>query len=106
MKSVTFSKIAVGGPLALLASALCAGEITLFERQDFQGRRMTIRGTMSDLDRTDFNDRAESIIVREGVWEVCSDARFNGRCARLQPGEYRNLQGSLDRSISSVREVL
>jgi Beta/Gamma crystallin len=61
---------------------------------------------MSDLDRTDFNDRAESIIVPEGVWEVCSDARLNGRCARLQPGECRNLQGSLDRSISSVREVL
>jgi hypothetical protein len=105
MKRVTYCRIAVGATLALLASALCAGEITLFERQDFQGRRLTIRGTMSDLDRTDFNDRASSIIVRDGVWEVCSDARFNGRCARLQPGEYPNLRGSLDRSISSVREV-
>ena len=106
MKSSTFSKIAIGGTLALLASAALAGEITLFERQDFQGRRLHIRDTMSNLDRTDFNDRAASIIVREGVWEVCSDARFNGRCARLQPGEYPNLQGTLDRSISSVREVV
>ena len=53
-----------------------AGEITLFERPDFQGRRLTIRGTMSNLDRTDFNDRAESIAVRDGVWEICTDAYF------------------------------
>ena len=105
MKPITLSKIVVGGALALLASAVAAGEITLFEREGFQGRRLTIRGTMSNLDRTDFNDRAESIIVRDGVWEVCSDARFNGQCARMQPGEYPNLRGSLDRSISSVREV-
>jgi len=101
-----FSTTAVALTLALAASAVCAGEITLFEREGFQGRRMTIRGTMPDLDRTDFNDRASSIIVREGVWEVCSDARFNGQCARLEPGEYADLRGSLDRSISSVREIV
>jgi hypothetical protein len=105
MKPIALSKIVVGASIALVASALAAGEITLFERPDFQGRRLTIRGTMSNLDRTDFNDRAESIAVRDGVWEVCSDAHFNGQCVRLQPGEYRNLRGSLDRSISSAREV-
>ena len=105
MKPITLSKIVVGASVALVASALAAGEITLFEREGFQGRRLTIRGTMSNLDRTDFNDRAESIIVRDGVWEVCSDARFSGQCTRLQPGEYPHLRGSLDRSISSVREV-
>ncbi len=105
MKPIAISKIVIGATLALAASALFAGEITLFERQDFQGRRLTIRGTMSNLDRTDFNDRADSIAVRDGVWEVCSDAYFNGQCVQLQPGEYPNLRGSLDRSISSAREV-
>ena len=105
MKPIAISKMVVGAALALSASAVFAGEITLFERPDFQGRRLTIRGTMSNLDRTDFNDRAESIAVRDGVWEVCTDAYFNGQCVRLQPGEYRNLRGSLDRSISSAREV-
>ena len=103
MKPIAISKIVVGATLALAASALFAGEITLFERPDFQGRRLTIRGTMPNLDRTDFNDRAESIAVRDGVWEICTDAYFNGQCVRLQPGEYPNLRGSLDRSISSVR---
>src|SRR6266487_787390 len=103
MKPIAISKLVVGATLALAASAVFAGEITLFERPDFQGRRLTIRGTMSNLDRTDFNDRAESIAVRDGVWEVCTDAYFNGQCVRLQPGEYPNLRGSLDRSISSAR---
>jgi len=107
MKSGTFSKIRMGATLALLASSsVFAGEITLFEGPDFQGRRMHIRETVWNLGRTDFNDRAASIIVREGVWEVCSDAQFNGRCTRLQPGNYPNLQGTLDRSISSVREIV
>ena len=105
MKPIAISKIVVGATLALAASAVFAGEITLFERPDFQGRRLTIRGTMPNLDRTDFNDRADSIAVRDGVWEVCTDAYFKGQCVRLQPGEYRNLRGSLERSISSAREV-
>ena len=105
MKPIAISKIVVGAALALAASAVFAGEITLFERPDFQGRRLTIRGTTPNLDRTDFNDRADSIAVRDGVWEVCTDAYFKGQCVRLQPGEYRNLRGSLERSISSAREV-
>ncbi len=105
MSARTLFRIASGGMLAALAFAATAGEIILYEGADFQGRRLNLRGVMPDLDRTDFNDRAESIIVREGVWEVCTDARFSGRCVRLQPGEYRNLRGSLDRSISSAREV-
>src|SRR5438309_1080727 len=98
-------KTAMGAAMALTASALIAGEITLFESPGFQGRRMTLRNAVSDFDRTSFNDRAESIIVRDGVWEVCTDARFAGRCVRLQPGEYPNLQGPLNDRISSAREV-
>ena len=105
MKPIAISNIVVGATLALAASAVFAGEITLFEQPDFQGRRLTVRGTMSNLDRTDFNDRADSIAVRDGVWEVCTDAYFKGQCVRLQPGEYRHLRGSLERSISSAREV-
>ena len=91
MKS-SVTRIAVAAAFGFAATAALAGEIILYENPGFQGRRMTLRGTMSDLDRTQFNDRAESIVVRDGVWEVCTDARFSGRCVRLQPGEYPNLQ--------------
>ncbi|MGH8800646.1 MAG: beta/gamma crystallin-related protein [Casimicrobiaceae bacterium] len=104
MKS-SLTRIAVAAALALAATAALAGEIVLFENPGFGGRRITLRDNVADFDRSNFNDRAESIIVRDGVWEVCTDARFSGRCVRLQPGEYPNLQESLNHSISSAREV-
>src|SRR5262249_10189487 len=76
-----------------------------FENPGFGGRRMVVRDAMANLDRTDFNDRAESIVVRDGVWEVCSDAYFKGYCTRLQPGEYGVLGSELRKRISSVRDV-
>jgi hypothetical protein len=75
---------------AVLGNA-SAAEITLFEGPNFQGRSMTLRGEADNLDRTGFNDRTSSIIVRDGVWEVCVDAYFQGGCTRLQPGEYPQL---------------
>jgi hypothetical protein len=95
--------------LGTLACVVCstalAGAIILFEYQNFGGQRLVLRDAMPNLDRTDFNDRTESILVRDGYWEVCTDAYFRGHCARLWPGEYRNLSGELTRSISSLREV-
>src|SRR5439155_6986349 len=101
----TLVRAALAAGLALATSAAMAGEIILCERPGFQGRSITLHGNMADLDRTNFNDRAESIVVRDGVWEVCTDARFSGRCVRLQPGDYPNLQGPLNDRISSAREV-
>ncbi|TMH29496.1 MAG: hypothetical protein E6H66_20010 [Betaproteobacteria bacterium] len=98
-------QIIMGAAMALITLPVLAGEVILFERPDFQGRRMVIRDNMPDLDRTDFNDRAESIVVRDGVWEVCADARFRGYCVRLQPGEYGRLGSELNNRISSAREV-
>ena len=98
-------RIAVAAALAFAATAVTAGEVILYEHQGFQGRRMTLHGNTSDFDRTQFNDRAESIVVQDGVWEVCTDAGFNGHCVRLQPGEYPNLDSSLNNRISSAREV-
>ena len=95
--------------LAIVAGAVSstalAGVIILFEHPNFGGQRLVLRDGMPNLDRTDFNDRTESILVRDGYWEVCTDAYFRGDCTRLWPGEYRNLSGQLTRSISSLREV-
>ena len=95
----------LGAAIALLATGVVAGELTLYEGENFQGRNLTLRSDMRDLDRTQFNDRAMSLVIRDGVWEVCSDAQFRGHCATLQPGNYPVLEGGLDRRISSVRQV-
>jgi hypothetical protein len=87
------------------ATTAVAGEITLFEHADFGGRRVTLRGTIPNFDPSGFNDRAASMVIRDGFWEVCTDAFFRGRCATFGPGEYRSLQPSLTDTISSAREV-
>ena len=60
MKS-SVTRFAVAAAFGFAATAVLAGEIILYENPGFQGRRMTLRGTTPDLDRTQFNDRAESI---------------------------------------------
>ena len=54
----TLVRAALAAGLVLATSAALAGEITLYERPGFQGRSMTLRNNMPDLDRTRFNDRA------------------------------------------------
>lgn len=90
--------------LALSAHAAFAGELTLFTDTDFRGGRLTVERDAPDLNRIGFNDRASSIIVRAGVWQVCEHRDFGGFCAEFGPGEYRSLPRFND-SISSVREL-
>src|SRR5262245_11441427 len=96
--------------LLLAAGVVMAGqaaaEVTLFTGDDFRGRSFTTDRTVWNLDHSGFNDRVSSIIVRRGAWEVCSDARFEGRCVVLRPGRYPNLAAAgMDNQISSVREI-
>ena len=98
-------RFALGFCLFTVLGTASAAEITLFEGANFEGRNMTLRGEVDNLDRSGFNDRTSSIIVRDGVWEVCVDAYFQGGCTRLRPGEYPQLDGRFDRTISSLRVV-
>ena len=89
----------------VVAASASAGEVELFDRPDFQGQRFTATSDVRNLDRTGFNDRASSIVIREGTWELCVDADYHGDCIRLRPGEYRELDRKFDRRISSLRLV-
>jgi hypothetical protein len=93
--------------ILMTAAAVCAraGEITLYEDENFRGNSMRITSEVVSLDGTGMNDRTQSAIVRDGVWEVCRDAYFNGGCIQLQPGRYVRMDGNFVRNISSVREL-
>lgn len=78
--------------------------ITLFERENFTGRWHNAAQPVDDLQRHDFSDRAASVIVSTGAWEVCADAMYGGGCAVLLPGQYPSLaQMGLQGRISSLR---
>ena len=91
--------------LAFAAGAAGAAEMTLYEHANFAGAQLTLRGYTRDIASTGFNDRASSIVVNSGRWEVCTDADFGGTCMVFTRGEYPVIDGRLNDRISSAREV-
>jgi len=92
--------------VGLAVAATAGAQVTFYSGEGFHGRSFTADGPMRDLDRTDFNDRASSAVVRNGRWQVCEDAHFEGRCVILRPGEYASLDRmGMSKRISSVRPV-
>jgi len=89
----------------LCAASANAAEITLYEHENFGGAQVTLRGYTPNLGSTGFNDRASSIVVRSGRWEVCTDNDFSGTCSVFERGEYRRVGPNLNDRISSAREV-
>jgi len=77
------------------------GRVVLFDGYDFGGTSFPVNGNVSNLDGR-FNDRAQSMIIDSGTWELCNDANYGGGCQVYGPGRYANL-GGLSGRVSSVR---
>lgn len=91
--------------LVLIPSAF-AQEITLFQNENFSGPNYVASGSVDNLGNTGFNDRASSVRIRSGSWQLCADAYYRGQCITLQPGNYASLGAmGLNKSVSSLREV-
>lgn len=93
--------------LAGLAFAMqAAAQITFYGREGFEGRSFTTEEQIRNLERYGFNDRASSVVVLHGRWEVCEGPGFRGRCIVLRPGRYPSLAAmGLNDRVSSVRAV-
>ncbi len=88
--------------LALATQAMA--QVTFYEGEGFRGRAFTTDRQVGDFVRVGFNDRASSVVVGSGRWEVCENSRFDGRCVVLRRGSYDSLRAlGLENSISSVR---
>jgi uncharacterized protein YcfJ len=87
-----------------LLSAQAAAEIIFYEGEGFRGRTYSTERRVGNLERAGFNNRASSVIVERGYWEVCDSARFQGHCVVLRPGSYDTLRRmGMNNRISSVR---
>jgi uncharacterized protein YcfJ len=95
--------------LALAATIACGpavAQVTLYEHDQFSGGSVRVTAETANLQRIGFNDRASSLVVEGGRWEVCEDARFSGRCVVLRRGQYDSLRAmGLDDRVSSLRAV-
>jgi uncharacterized protein YcfJ len=91
---------------AMALATQAAAQVTFYEGEGFHGRAFTADRPIADFDPYGFNDRASSAVVDHGTWQVCEDARFEGRCVILRPGNYDSLgRMGMNRKISSVRPV-
>jgi uncharacterized protein YcfJ len=97
---------AVLGVVAIVFATHAAAQIVLYEHEGFRGRVFSSSRPIWNFERLGFNDRASSVIVEHGRWEVCEDARFEGRCIVLRPGSYDSLSRiGMNNRISSARPI-
>jgi uncharacterized protein YcfJ len=103
MNTVMKSAMAVA---VMAFASQAAAQITIFEREGFQGRGFTTQEQISTLTDYGFEDRAASVVVNSRGWEVCEGRGFAGPCIFLRPGQYPSLASmGLNNRISSVRMV-
>ncbi len=81
------------------------GELVLFEDDSYSGTRISIRNEVSDLQRAGFSDRASSLRLQGGKWEVCDRPHFGGRCEIIQRSINNLERIDMGDRISSVRPV-
>ena len=81
------------GIAAVAFAAHASAQVTFYEGEGFRGRTFAANGEVKNFQQTGFNDRASSVVVERGRWEVCEDARFQGRCVVLRRGSYDSLRG-------------
>ncbi len=90
----------------LAAFPVIGADIVFYELDGFRGRSFVSDQTISNFANLGFNDRASSVVIRNGSWQLCTDAFFRGRCVTLPPGEYPTLRSmQLENQISSAREL-
>jgi uncharacterized protein YcfJ len=88
----------------LTVAGHAAAQVTFYAGENFRGPSFTADRSIGNFERFGFNDRAASVVVQGGRWEVCEDARFSGRCVLLRAGQYPSLASiGLDHRVSSVR---
>jgi hypothetical protein len=77
-----------------------AGSVVLYSDDLFRGQSMTITGAVPSLGG--FNDRAESVRITSGAWELCEDSDY--RKCRVVDRDWSNLASiDMSRRVSSVR---
>ncbi|MET3527874.1 CVNH domain-containing protein [Phenylobacterium koreense] len=80
-------------------------QLDLFSGPDFQNPIFSTSSEITNLPRQ-FNDRAMSLRIQgRGVWQVCVDSNFRGRCQTFDRDVRDLRQFGLGQAITSMRQV-
>lgn len=78
-------------------------EITFYSETGLRGTAVTLAGGQQSFASLRFNDKARSVEVKGGVWQLCSDSGLRGRCEYVDR-TVRNLGDlGLSGNISSAK---
>ena len=95
--------LSAAGFAMLLVAQSATAQMTLYDGEGLRGHVFTANNAISNLERYGFNDRASSVVVQRGEWEVCEHANFQGNCMVLRPGQYPSLAAmGMSNRISSL----
>ncbi|MEO1190347.1 MAG: beta/gamma crystallin-related protein [Pseudomonadota bacterium] len=110
MQLYVFGRDAVlAAALLLSAGAVLAesdhpnAEIILYAESNERGASYGTSGEHGNLAGSGFDNRARSILVRAGVWQLCSAPNFQGSCRNYDPGRHE-LNSQLSGQVSSLRK--
>jgi len=81
------------------------GSVTFYSSTGLRGDALTVDRDDPDLDRAGYNDRARSVDVRGGVWQLCTDDGYRGRCETVDRSVSNLSDLNLSGNISSVRRL-
>ncbi len=99
----TIQKTALALAATLLTCSAWA-QITFYENDGYRGRAFTTSKAVRNFGSVGFNDRASSVVVDSGRWEVCENSNYGGACVVLRRGSYASLGGmGLNDQLSSTR---
>ena len=87
------------------AQAARHASITLYQEDHYGGDSRDLRDDQPDLGWIHFDDRVSSVEVHGGVWELCSDSRYRGRCISVDHDIGKLDRMGMDDRISSVRRI-
>jgi len=79
------------------------GSIELYGQPGFGGRTLTLERDTPTLENTGFDDRAASVVVRQGTWQLCQHPGYAGSCRIFAPGRYADLGSGMAKQVTSAR---
>lgn len=105
IRASTAAPVSMGGRPGGGRNPNDGAELVIYDHRSFTGRSFGTRTSIDNLTSKDFNDRAMSMIIHAGRWQLCSDANYVGRCAVFGPGQYEHLQ-DLNNRLSSIKRIM
>ena len=78
--------------------------LVLFSARGFMGKARELDRNAHAVVETALNAPPASLVVREGIWQACTEPGYQGVCRIFHPGRYRDIQADTQ-PVMSLRRL-